>query len=63
MNEPVPRGFCAVAAHELDDVAALLVEVCPAPGCYLPNGEHTPEEVTACLERWLAAEDDRELRR
>lgn len=62
MNEPVPRAVCGVAVDELD-VAALLVEVCPAPGCHLPNGEHTPEEVTACLERWLAAEDDREPRR
>ena len=63
MNEPVPRDSRSIAAYELDDVAEVLVEVCPAPGCYLPNGEHTPEEVAACIERWLAAEDDRELRR
>jgi hypothetical protein len=36
---------------------ALLDEVCQAPGCYRLNGEHSAEQTTACLERFVAAED------
>jgi hypothetical protein len=65
MNELLARDPCTAArdAKEQDDTEALLGEVCQAPGCYLPNGEHSAEETTACLERWLAAQDDGAPRR
>jgi hypothetical protein len=37
----------------MPDDMALLDETCQAPGCYLLNGDHSAEETTACLERWL----------
>jgi hypothetical protein len=33
----------------------LLDARCDAPGCYLLNGDHSAEETTACIERWLVA--------
>lgn len=37
--------------------------VCEAPGCYLLNGEHTVEEITECIERWLLAQPNPEPER
>ncbi len=39
----------------MPDDDALLDETCQAPGCYLPNGDHSAEETSACLERWLVS--------
>jgi hypothetical protein len=33
----------------------VLAAPCQAPGCPLRNGDHSPEEVIVCLERWLMA--------
>ena len=41
----------------------LLAAPCQAPGCPLRNGDHRPEEVMVCLERWLMAVADRRARR
>ncbi len=45
------------------DEIALLDETCQAPGCYLPNGDHSAEETTECLERWLVSIDELEAER
>ncbi len=45
-----------------DDIA-LLDEMCQAPGCYLPNSDHSAEETTACLERWLVSLAEQEAER
>lgn len=42
---------------------AFLDRPCPAPRCGLRIGDHTPEQATACVERWLAALDTREVER
>ena len=39
----------------IPDDSALLARTCEAPGCYLPNGDHSAEETTACIERWLTS--------
>jgi hypothetical protein len=45
-----------VDGAELDaDDDRLLAAPCEAPGCPLRNGDHSPEEVSVCLERWLMA--------
>ncbi len=46
-----------------DDIALLDDQTCQAPGCYLPNGDHSAEETTACLERWLVSIDELEAER
>jgi hypothetical protein len=60
MNDVLVRGVEAIdglgaAEPEPAAEAALLVEPYQATGCYPLSGDHSPEEVTACLERWLAA--------
>jgi hypothetical protein len=37
-----------------DDIEPLH-EMCQSPACYLLNGDHSAEETTACIERWLVA--------
>ncbi len=47
---------CAAAVRQdAAEEAAPLSEPCQAPGCGRRHGDHSPEEVTACLERWLVA--------
>jgi len=41
----------------------LLAAPCQASGCPLQNGDHSPEEVMVCLERWLMAVAKRRARR
>ena len=41
----------------------LLAAPCQTSGCPLRNGDHSPEEVMVCLERWLMAVADRRARR
>ncbi len=45
----------AAVRQDAAEQAALLGEPCQAPGCGRRHGDHSPEEVTACLERWLVA--------
>ncbi len=33
----------------------VLAAPCQVAGCPLRNGDHSPEEIIACLERWLMA--------
>jgi hypothetical protein len=42
---------------------ALLHRVCPVRRCGLRIRDHSPEQATACLDRWLAAPDEREVPR
>ncbi len=58
----IPLDASEWGAPQQDDTARLLEEQCVAPGCCLRNGDHSPEETTACLERWLVAHDDPERR-
>jgi hypothetical protein len=41
---------------------ALLDGVCAMPGCSLLNRDHSAEQTAACLERWLSALDEGEVR-
>jgi hypothetical protein len=42
---------------------ALLDRPCPAPRCSLRIRDHSPEQATACFERWLAAMNALEVKR
>jgi hypothetical protein len=50
-------------AIEPSEYEALLDRACPVPRCGLRIRDHSPEQATACLERWLAALDEREVPR
>jgi hypothetical protein len=49
------------AIKQLED-EAILDRPRSAPRCGLRIGDHTAEQATTCLERWLTALDDREAR-
>jgi hypothetical protein len=54
VRHPEPHHVGSLESDVVDETT-LLEERCQAPRCGRPYGNHSPEQITACIERWLLA--------